>query len=175
MTEKEIIKYLDLVFKGITDFNAFSTNNILFKIIKPNDKVEKERNSFFEIIKEVERFGKNNDLFEQISTQNWYKLTPKGKELKLSSLGFIKFTKKSKPKKFDLYKIVPIILTIVFGISTFYFALVNYRLKLQESKVPSLELKVDSLKKELNRINNKLIEYKVNTLTDTLETKKESD
>jgi hypothetical protein len=174
MTEKEIIEKIDILFEKITDFNAFSINNIFFKEIKPNEKNKDEVENFHNIVSETKLFGINNDLFEKYNDNGWFSLTKKGKEMKLSNFGLIKFTKKSKPKKFDLYKIAPIILTVVFGISTFYFALVNYRLKFQESKVPPLELKVDSLKKELNRINNKLIEYKENTLSDTLKTKKES-
>jgi hypothetical protein len=175
MNEKEIIKHLDLLFEKITDFKTFSINNLIVRELKPDNKNKDEVENFHNTVSEIRIFGMNNDLFEKYNDNGWFSLTEKGKEMKLSNLGFIKFSKKTKPKKFDLYKIAPIILTVVFGISTFYFAFANYRLKLQESKVPSLELKVVSLKKELNHINNKLIECRKKPLTKTLDTKKESE
>ncbi|WP_339885805.1 hypothetical protein [Polaribacter vadi] len=175
MEEKEIIKYLDQIVERIKDFNSFGVGVILAEILGASSEISKNPEKFNNIVLEVGLFGENNDLFEKVGSWSFFKLTTKGKELKKSKLGFINFSKKTKPKKFDLYKIVPIILTVVFGISTFYFAFVNYRLKLQESKVPSLELKVDSLKKELNRINNKMIENKGKPLNKTLDTKKESE
>src|SRR5690606_33183222 len=160
MTEKEIINNIDLLIKKVKHFNSFSINNIFFKEIKPDNKNNKEVNNFHSIVSETKLFGMNNDLFEKKNDHGWFFLTEKGKQLKKSNLGFVKFSNKHKPKRFDLYKLTPIILSIVFRISTCDFARVNYHLKLQESKVPSLQWKVDSLKKELNHINNILIEHK---------------
>jgi len=120
MTEKEIIEKIDLLFEKITDFNAFSINNIFFKEIKPNEKNKDEVKKILEIVNETKLFGMNNDLFEKYNDNGWFSLTEKGKTLKQSNFGFVKFTKKSKPKKFDLYIIVPIILTVVFSSLNIY-------------------------------------------------------
>ena len=172
MTEKEIIEKIDLLFEKITDFNAFSINNIFFKEIKPNEKNKDEVENFHNIVSETKLFGMNNDLFEKYNDNGWFSLTEKGKELKLSNFGFIKFNKKLKQKKFDLYKIVPIILTIVFGSLNIYQ---KYDYRELKNNYDSLKFERDSLKQKLTDLNNKTVEYKVNTLTDTLETKKESE
>lgn len=91
MSEKEKIKYLDLIIKNIENFEAFSVKNIIYDYLKPNSQSEKE--SFFKIVEEIKLFGKNNDLFVSISTESWCKLTEKGKRLKLSGKSFKNFKK----------------------------------------------------------------------------------
>ncbi|WP_159948604.1 hypothetical protein [Polaribacter septentrionalilitoris] len=172
MNEKEIIEKIDLLFEKITDFNTFSINNIFFKEIKPDEKNKDEVKKFFDIVNETKLFGMNNDLFEKYNDNGWFSLTEKGKELKLSNFGYNKFTKKSKPKKFDLYKIIPIILTIVFGSLNIYQ---KYDYRELKNNYDSLKFERDSLKQKLTDLNNKTVEYKVYTLTDTLKTKKESE
>ncbi len=172
MTEKEIIEKIDLLFEKITDFNAFSINNIFFKEIKPNEKNKDEVKKILEIVNETKLFGMNNDLFEKYNDNGWFSLTEKGKTLKQSNFGFVKFTKKSKPKKFDLYIIVPIILTVVFSSLNIYQ---KYDYRELKSNYDSLKLERDSLKQKWIDLNNNIVEYKVNTLSDTLKTKKESE
>lgn len=89
----------------------------------------------------------------------------------LKNGGFEKIESDLKRKPLDWYKIIPIILTFVFGLSTFYFASVNYDLRLKESRVPALENEIDSLKNKLNRLESKLIEYKKEQQKTTSETK----
>jgi hypothetical protein len=172
MEYKEKIKYLDLVFENIDNSEMFTIYSIL------SNKTDLQRKKLLDIELSLISFGEKNDLFELLNTKNtstrWLKLTQKGEKLKLFKKGFIKFEKKNEPKKYSVYKIASFILTFVLGCSTFYFARANYDLRLQESKVPSLKLKVDSLKNELNHLNKKLFENKVNQISDTLETKKES-
>ncbi|WP_336127171.1 hypothetical protein [Mesoflavibacter sp. CH_XMU1422-2] len=171
MTEKEIIEKIDLLFEKITDFNAFSINNIFFNEIKPNEKNKNEVENFRNIVSETKLFGMNNDLFEKYNNNGWFSLTEKGKELKISNLGYIKFTKKSKPKKIDLYKIIPIILTFVFGCLNIYQ---KYDYRELKNDFDSLKIERDSLKQKLIYLSNKTVEHKENTLKDTLETKKVS-
>lgn len=170
MNEKEIIKLLDLLIKRIEDFKLFSIQGIFFKEFKPNEKDRTEVNIFFEKVNSVILFGTNNDLFEKYNENGWYSLTEKGKELKKSNLGYVKFSNKLKPKKYDLYKIIPIILTVVFGSLNVYQ---NYDYRELKKKYDSLNTEYDSLKLKLNYLNNKIIEYKVKPLSDTLKSKKE--
>jgi len=170
MNEKEIIKFLDLVFNKITDFNLFAIDNILFKELNINEKNKNEVEKLSLISKEVNLFGKNNDLFEAINGNGWLSLTEKGKELKISKLGFVKFTKKNKAKKIDLYKIVAIILTIVFGVLNVFQ---KYDYRELKNNYDFIKSERDSLKHKLDDLNNKTVEYKARSLSDTLITKME--
>ncbi|WP_166388005.1 hypothetical protein [Polaribacter sp. 11A2H] len=161
MEYKEKVENIDFIFEKIENSEMFSIENIFF-----------DSNIEYDDISDIISFGEKYDLFEK--TGEWFMLTPKGEKLKEFKKGFEKFENKNKPKKYSPYKISSFILTLVLGCSTFYFARANYLLKVQESKIPSLILKVDSLKVELNLANSKLIEYKIKPLKDTLKTKKES-
>jgi hypothetical protein len=173
MEYKEKVKYLDIVIENIENTDMFYISDILYK----------QNNLSYNEIEDIEldliSFGAKDklNLFTLLKpkTNRCLKLTEKGEKLKLFKKGFEKFENKLKPKKHNLYLIIPIILTFLFGSSTVYFGVLNYRLNLQESKIPSLELKVDSLKKQLNYIGNKLIECKEKPLNKTLDTKKKSE
>ena len=91
MTDKEILKYIDLIINKIVDFNLFNINNILFEYIKP--KTKKEKDDFVELIETLKLFGKNNNLYKGIDKGGWHKLTEKGKKLKLSKKSFRSFEK----------------------------------------------------------------------------------
>ena len=80
MTNKETIKYIDLIIKDIDDFDCFSVNNIVFEYLKPESKEGKEQ--FFVIIDKIKLFGKNNDIFVPRTKDGWCKLTDKLKRLK---------------------------------------------------------------------------------------------
>jgi hypothetical protein len=80
MTEKEIIEYLEIVFKDITDFELVSVNNPITKVLKHQTKEERE--NFFSVVDNVELFAKNNDLIKKIGTGDFFKLTKNGKKLK---------------------------------------------------------------------------------------------
>ena len=97
MDQREIIKYIDLIIKKIEDFDSFSVNNIVFDHLKPESQEEKD--SFFELIDEIKRFGKNNDLFVARTKDGWCKLTDKGKKLKLSKKSFKSFNKSEEKRK----------------------------------------------------------------------------
>jgi hypothetical protein len=80
MTEKEIIKYLEIVFNDITDFELVSVNNPITKVLKHETK--EERDKFFSVVDNVKLFAKNNDLIEKHGTGDFFKLTKNGKQLK---------------------------------------------------------------------------------------------
>ncbi|PKG42674.1 hypothetical protein CXF67_09030, partial [Psychroflexus sp. MES1-P1E] len=160
MTEKEIIEKIDLLFEKITDFNMFSINNIFFKEIIPNEKNKDEVENFHNIVSETKLFGMNKDLFEKYNNNGWFSLTEKGKELKISNFELIKFTKKSKPKKIHLYKIIPIILTVLFGSLNIYQ---KYDYRELKNDFDSVKIERDSVKQKLIYLNNRTVEYKENT------------
>lgn len=106
----------------------------------------------------IESFGKTYGLFENtLNSDEWFKLTPKGIDLKEYGKGFNKFEKKLK-RNIDWYKIIGIILTFVFGCSTIYFSILSYDLKESQSDVTiqneSLKAQTDSLKVENARLLN---------------------
>jgi hypothetical protein len=80
MTEKEIIEYLEIVFKDITDFELVYINKPITKILKRETK--EERDKFFLIVDCLELFAKNNDLIEKNGTGDFFRLTDNGKKLK---------------------------------------------------------------------------------------------
>ncbi|MDA9337760.1 hypothetical protein N9Q51_00225 [Flavobacteriaceae bacterium] len=120
MDEKQIFKYFDLVIKNIDDVFAFSINNILFEYLNPKNQKEKEQ--FFEIVDEVKYFGKKNRYFDQFGKDDvgWFRLTDSGIELKDSKKGYLGFKKSSNKKPLDWYKIIAIILTVIFGSFNLY-------------------------------------------------------
>jgi hypothetical protein len=170
MTEKEIIKYLDIVFKDITDFELVSINNPITKVLKHETK--EERKKFFSVVESVELFAKNNDLIEKNGNGGWFSLTEKGKELKQTDLGFEKFKNKSKKKvmtKFEKWSLILIALPIIINLIQW-----NYSSTLK-SELESCNSELDSLKTELYSKKSIKTENKVKTLSDILKTKKESE
>ena len=153
MNEKQILKYFDLIIKNIDDVFAFSINNILFEYLNPTS--EKEKEHFFKIVDKVKYFGKKNKYFEQFGKNDggWYKLTEKGIELKDSKKEYLKFVKSSNKKPLDWYKIIAIILTIIFGSLNLY----------QKYDYNNLKTQYNSLKTiNENIVNNILLKNSVN-------------
>lgn len=157
MTEKETIKYLDLLFEKIEDFNTFSIQNIFFKEFKPNEKDKSEVEDFFDKVNSVKLFGTNNDLFIKFNDNGWYSLTEKGKEFKKSNLSFNKFEKKSAKKplsKFEKLSVLGFIITFCYGI---------YQNRLSNNlgnQVVEFEVELDSLRNEVLKLN-----YRIDSLT----------
>jgi hypothetical protein len=103
MTKEEKIEYIDLIFKEINNFKCFSTSEILFEHIKPNEKNQNEVGNFKDLVDEINLFGKNNELFRQISTGHHFELIEYGKKLKLSELSFNEFNRnKDKRNKLEV-------------------------------------------------------------------------
>ena len=171
MKESEIIKYIDLLFNDIKDFNLFSINNILFDIIKPNerDKIEVER--FRKIEKEVKIFGLNNDLFKKYNENGGFSVTYKGKEMKKLNLKFEKFNKnfgKTTMTKFEKWSLLLIALPIIINLIQWNY---SSTLKLQ---LDACNSELDSLNNILSSRKNIMIENKESKVLNIKETKKVS-
>jgi hypothetical protein len=166
MNEKEIIKYLDILFKDITDFELVSIKNSISKALKHETKEEKKK--FFLVVDSVKLFAKNKGLIEKNGNGDWFKLTDKGKKLKQSNLEFEKFENKSKKKsmtKFEKWSLILIAVPTIFNLIQW-----NYSSTLK-SELESCNTELDSLKTELYSKKSIKTENKVNPL----ETKKESE
>ncbi|MGX1024289.1 hypothetical protein [Psychroflexus sp. MBR-150] len=145
MTEKELIKYIDLVIKNIDDFNAFGIKDPVFDKLKP--KTEDERKYFFKLIDKIELFAKNNDLFIRVSKGDCFKLTDKGKKLKLSSKTFKNFEKKQNRNEWYNKPWVGFLIAFILLIFNIYQHFDNRFLK---DDYNSLLKKYDSLKVGFN-------------------------
>ena len=173
MPYKTEIEYLNYVLSEIPDITSFN----VWRILKEDEDFEFElateelKQEMLEMSSRVQRLGVTYKYFEQLDHFE-YRLTEKG--IKARELGghqeYEKFISK---KPLDWYRIVPMFLTIIFGISAFYYANRNYNLKLKQTesteKVTELEKqiresksKVDSLKTELELTKTELNKLKNN-------------
>lgn len=98
MKEKETIKYLEIVFKDITDFELVSIKDPITKVLKHETK--EERDKFFSVVENVELFARNNDLIEKNGNGGWFKLTDKGKKLKKNG-GYLEYEKYIEKKELE--------------------------------------------------------------------------
>lgn len=153
MTEKEVIKYIDLVIKNIDDFNAFGIRDPVFDKLKP--KTEDERKHFFKLIDKIELFAKNNDLFIRVSKGDYFKLTDKGKKLKLSSKTFKNFEKKRNRNEWYNKPWVGFIIAFFLFVFGIYQHFDNRYLK---DDFNSLNEKYDSLKIEYFNLKDSLLQ-----------------
>ncbi|MFL1013612.1 hypothetical protein [Flavisericum labens] len=148
MTDKEIIKHIDLIIKNIEDFDAFGIKDPVFDQLKPETKDEKEY--FFKLIDQIELFAKNNDLFIRRTKGDWFRLTEKGKRLKQSNKSLKHFEKsENKTEWYNKPWVGYLIAAIVF-IFTVY----------QHFDNRSLNREVDLLNKKSDSLNNLLLTYK---------------
>ena len=74
--------------------------------------------------------------------------------------GFKKLYRELNKKSIDFYKVIPIILTVIFGLSTLFFAKKNYDLKIKESKEIELEKENDSLKRTNRKLETEIKVWK---------------
>jgi len=166
--EKEkVIKFLDWLIEDIENVEYF---NIKDFINKYKDISEHEKSY---LPYSIESIGKTYELFENtLNSEDWFKLTEKGIELKEYGKGFNAFEKKLKSKPLDLYKIIPIVLSVIFFALNFYQKNNYDDLK---NQYDSLKIEYDSCKQKLSDLNNKMIANKEKPLLDTLKTKNLSD
>ena len=171
MPYKTEIEYLNFVLSEIQDITSFN----VWKILSEEEDFEFDlateelKHEMLDISSRVQRLGTTYKYFDQIDHFE-YRLTEKG--IKAKELGghqeYEKFISK---KPLDWYRIIPICLSIIFGISAVYYANRNYNLKLKqtESKERSLELekkiiesesKNDSLNRELRLTKIELEKFK---------------
>ncbi|WP_209406391.1 hypothetical protein [Pseudozobellia sp. WGM2] len=159
MDDKIVIENFDFVINNLTARNGFSINNELFDKFNPESPTE--RKHFLDLCDEIREFGLRNGYLIQIgkpaNNSGYFNLTEKGLDLKNFGKGHLKFVKKLNSKPLDWYKIIPIILTIVFGSVSAYFLKANYDLKLNELNLREIN---DSLIKNNGNLKNQLLIYK---------------
>jgi hypothetical protein len=166
MTEKDIIKYLEIVFKDITDFELVSINNPLLKVLK--HETTEERKKFFYVVDNVKLFAKNNDLIEKHGTGDFFKLTDKGIKFKKSNSSYKFFLFKEKLKSINLKKIGIIVAVIGVILKIVWRCEDNQKVEFPNNESEILNDSSSYKPYNKNQSTNK-------SLLDTLETKKESD
>lgn len=170
MTEKEIIKYIDLIINKIEDFDLFSINNILFDYINPETKQEKD--DFFKLIESIKLFGKNNNLFKGINKGGWFKLTEKGKRLKLSKKSFKSFEKPTNKKDWYNENWIGYLIAIIVFIFSVYQYIDNRSLK---NEYDTLKIQYEIYKDSTYQLKKELSNPKTDLKTDRLNEKKISE
>lgn len=169
MTNKETIKYIDLIIKDIDDFDCFSVNNIVFEYLKPESKEGKEQ--FFVIIDKIKLFGKNNDIFVPRTKDGWCKLTDKGKRLKLSKKSFKRFEKSENKTEWYNKNWVGYLIAFILLLFTVYQHFDNRSLK---QDFDSLSKKYDSLKHQSDFYKDSVSELKQQLERQKLKLKKDT-
>lgn len=167
MIDKTNIENLDLVLSNISDITSFNVWRILSEEFDFELATEEIKEEMLNLSSTTQRLGVTYKYFEQIDSFE-YRLTEKG--IKAKQLGGHENHEKYIAKKpLDWYRIIPMCLTIILGISAVYYANRNYNLKLKQTeskeKVIELERKIilsesknDSLEIELYSTKNKLNE-----------------
>ncbi|AUC84754.1 hypothetical protein CW731_05350 [Polaribacter sp. ALD11] len=164
MKENEIIKYLDIVFKDITNFESVSVNNPIMKVLK--HETEEERDKFFLVVESVELFAKNKDLIKKDGDGDFFKLTDRGRKLKESNSSYKSFCFKEKIRSADFKKLAILIAIIGIILRIVWRCEDSQKVQLPNNKHGILN---DSLsEKPYNKNQNTS-----KSLLDTLETKKE--
>jgi len=166
MPYKTEIEYLNFVLSEIQDITSFNVWKILLSENEDFEfdlATEELKQEMLNMSSKVERLGMTYKYFDQVDHFE-YRLTEKG--IKAKELGghqeYEKFISK---KPLDWYRIVPICLSIIFGISAVYYANRNYNLKLKqtESKEKTLELEKKLIESESinDSLNNELLLTKI--------------
>jgi len=154
--EKEkIIKFLDWLIEDIENVEYFNIKEFINKYKDISDH-EKEYLPY-----SIESIGKTYNIFENtLNSDEWFKLTRKGIELKESEKGFNEFEKKLKTKPIDRYKIASIIISLL----ALYLGYLNYNLKRKDKvmneSVSELNIENASLKKTVEIYKDSLTESK---------------
>ena len=148
MSDKEIIKYIDLIIKDIDNFSCFSVDNIIRKHLDNEQK--KDKKTYSNLIEKIVLFGENNDLFVTKNTLGESELTERGKRLKLSKKTFKKFQKSENISKRYNKPWIGYLITAIAIVINFY----------QGSDNRSLTREVDLLNKKSDSLNDLILTYK---------------
>ena len=162
MNDKEIIKYIDLIIKDIDDFDCFSIDNIVRKHLKPEEKIRKEQYS--NLIEKIDLFGKNNDLFVRINKDGTFRLTEKGKKLKLSNKSFKNFDKSENKTEWYNKNWVGYLIAFIVFLFTVYQHFDNRSLK---HDYDALNTQYDSLKYQFHSYKDSISELKPTNLKES--------
>lgn len=151
--ESKVYEYIDKLIVLFPSFDYFRPFDF-YKVIEPVFKSPKIRSVDSEIQIMLKRLG----YIEHPPGGNAvYILTEKGRLVKEKG-GHFKYLKSLEPKK-DWFKIIPIILSIVFGISMAIIGVLNYKLNRDKDKSSiekeQLNKQIDSLKEKIKILENK--------------------
>jgi len=148
--QNAIIECVDKLILQLPDFNYFHLHQEIRKIESDNEKKKKIVSITSEIRVFLERLG----YIEHPPGGNAvFILTEKGRSAKAKG-GYFKYLKSLEPKR-DWLKIIPIILSIIFGLSTFVFAYLNYQKNNSKFQLELLKNKNDSLQKRIKILERK--------------------
>jgi len=154
--EKEkVIKFLDWLIEDIENVEYF---NIKDFISKYKDISEHEKSY---LPHSIESIGKTYNILENtLNSDQWFKLTRKGIELKEYGKGFNAFEKKPNTKPIDKYKIASIIISLL----ALYLGYLNYNLKRNDKEmnesVSELNIENASLKTTIEIYKDSLVDAK---------------
>ncbi|QQQ28674.1 hypothetical protein [Chryseobacterium indoltheticum] len=153
---KVIYEYIDKLIMLFPDFDYFLINEYYIQL-EPDFK---ERKKLYSLASEIRTVMVKLGYTEVPPNRNTvHVLTEKGRLVK-SKGGHFKYLKSLEPKK-DWFKMIPIILSIVFGISMAVIGFLNYKLNKDKDssniEKERLNKQVDSLKEKIKILENKEI------------------
>lgn len=151
MNKEEKIKYLDIIISNIEDVDLFIPYNILSK------KTKIEEPELGNIEHSVRQFALTYELFEKNGTGSYFRLTPKGNDLKDSKKGFIKFLKMGNKKPWYNENWVGYLIAFIVFLFTVYQHFENRTLS---NQVYILNKKNDSLNIQIETYKNQFFELK---------------
>lgn len=142
--KEKVIKFLDLLIEDIENVEYFNIKDFInkFRDIDDHDKAYLPHS--------IGELGKTYGLFEDtLNTEGWFKLTPKGIELKESGNGFNRFNRKLKRRLsyFEKWSIFLFLIGFLFGVYQNHMnnSLEN-RVQFLENQLSSKDAPSDSLK-----------------------------
>ena len=143
---EKIYEYIDKFIVVLPEFDYFQLHKFIEKI-EPNPD---ERKKISSINSDIRIAMQKLKLIENPPHGNAvFVLTEKGREVKNKG-GYFNYLNKSKPKT-DWFKIIPIFLTFIFGITSSVFLYLNYSLNTKNETYKTenqiLKKENDSLKK----------------------------
>lgn len=150
--EAKVYEYIDKLIVLFPSFDYFRPFDF-YKVIEPVFKSPKIRSVDSDIQIMLKRLG----YIEHPPGGNAvYVLTERGRLVKEKG-GHFKYLKSLEPKR-DWFKIIPIILSIVFGISMAIIGFLNYKLNRDKDKSSiekeQLNRQIDSLKEKIKILEN---------------------
>lgn len=179
INQELIIKHFDILLNNIDDITQFDVNGIMTKFGDFKHNIPEQKQNFVRICESVKRFGKTYGYFDfDEKRPGLYFLKENG--IKAKELGgHLKFQKSLTNKPLDWYKIIGLILTVVFGLSTIYFSKKSYDLKENQSDIiienDSLKVQVAYYKDSIAELKVQIELYRLKTSNDTLQTKSLND
>jgi hypothetical protein len=135
LNKRNIIKYFDIILLADKKDSFFSINEILIPKYFKHETSE-ERDFLQDIRRELKEFSEFHGYFEWLANGNC-RLTEKGMDAKEKG-GHLKYKKSLTEKPLDWYKIIAIILTVIFGSFNLYLKYDYNNLKTQYNSLKTI-------------------------------------